>query len=354
VADTALITTTIYVPNVLRQYRASDPDVLMIIAGDTKTPHDEVQALCEELGHAIYLTPKDQERLGYACSEVIGFRSIQRRNIALLEAIRLGAQVVVSIDDDNAPRKIGYFDDLREAFKGKMGAVFEGDKWFNLGDNADERFYYRGYPFSERLEPRKPWLSKLVEPGQLRVGIVNGRIYGDPDINAIDRYPDGGPRVDRYSWSNTPFYVNPRTTWTPINSQNTAYVRELAPLAFVLPGIGRYDDIWASYIAQRVMEATDYHVYFGEPSVIQERNPHDWLKDLENELYGMRHTEAFCEALKQTYIDTGHWEGATDARRRLIVMDNLTRVTTGPAAALLPQQTRDFMAAWLDDVARVL
>jgi hypothetical protein len=341
VADTALITTTIYVPTVLRQYRASDPDVLMIIAGDTKTPHDEVQALCDELGHAIYLTPKDQERLGYACSEVIGWRSIQRRNIALLEALRLGAQVVLSVDDDNAPRRIGYFEDLREAFKGKMGAVFEGDKWFNLGDNADERFYYRGYPFSERIEPRKPWLSKLVEPGQLRVGIVNGRIYGDPDINAIDRYPHGGPRVRNYR-AYHPTYTDPRTTWTPINSQNTAYVRELAPLAFVLPGIGRYDDIWASYIAQRVMEATDYHVYFGEPSVVQERNPHDWLKDLENEIYGMRHTEAFCEELKSVPID----DGAS-------VLENMEAVRLG-AARLLPRQTRDFFGAWIDDVARVL
>jgi hypothetical protein len=341
VADTALITTTIYVPTVLRQYRASDPDVLMIIAGDTKTPHDEVQALCDELGHAIYLTPKDQERLGYACSEVIGWRSIQRRNIALLEAIRLGAQVVLSVDDDNAPRSERYFEDLRKAFTGPPGyKPYKDAEWFNLGDYAYSPFYYRGFPFSKRQDViHGDMLRGKIER---RVGIVNGPIYGDPDINAIDRYSKY-PRVHTYNLGDRlSIYIDPRTTWTPINSQNTAYVRELAPLAFVLPGIGRYDDIWASYIAQRVMEATDYHVYFGEPSVTQERNPHDWLKDLEAEIYGMRHTEAFCEELKSVPID----DGAS-------VLENMEAVRLG-AARLLPRQTRDFFGAWIDDVARVL
>lgn len=335
--DTCLITTTIHTPNVLRQYRASDPDVLMIIAGDLQSPHDEIKALCRELGNAHYLDPFTQQGLGYACSEVIGFRSIQRRNIALLEAIRAGADVVLSVDDDNAPHHVTYFEDLRSAFNGPDGKLVAGDEWFNLGDYAFEPFVYRGYPFSRRSERK----ASLLKPDVRRfVGIVNGLIYGDPDINAIDRYTRP-PHINKYYVSN--IYVNPRTTWTPINSQNTAYVRELAPLAFVLPGIGRYDDIWASYIALRVMETTDYHVYFGEPSVVQERNPHNWIVDLEREIYGMKHTEAFCQGLKETYLKDGE-----------SVLDALDRVRLGPAAALLPPQAREFMAAWGDDVARVL
>ena len=83
--DIALFTTSIGDCRVLRQYRASDPDVLMIIAGDLKTPHEEVRTLCKELGNAIYLDPVEQDKLGYACSDVIGLNSIQRRKIALLE-----------------------------------------------------------------------------------------------------------------------------------------------------------------------------------------------------------------------------------------------------------------------------
>ena len=334
--DTCLITTTVNNPIVLRQYRASDPDVLFIIAGDLKTPHEEVKALCAELGNAVYLDPHEQEALGYKCSGIIGWRSIQRRNIALLEAIRSGAEVVLSIDDDNAPRHSSYFADLRTAFGQAVDmAVF--DAWFNLGSNAADGFIYRGFPFS--LRGTEPSYEYVLSAG--RVGVINGLIYGDPDINAIDRYPDGGPHVVKYYIHKEGVYVNPRTTWTPINSQNTAYVRELAPLAFVLPAVGRYDDIWASFMALRVMEATDYHVLFGEPSVVQERNPHNWLVDLEKEMYGMKHTEAFCASLKAIDVDPAR-----------SVIDNLAAVARG--AALLPPQARHFMSAYLEDVARVL
>jgi hypothetical protein len=330
-----------------RQYRASDPDVLMIIAGDLKTTHEEVKALCRELGNAVYLDPAAQDRLGYTCGDVLGWRSIQRRNIALLEAIRSGAGVVLSIDDDNAPRNArgdpDYFGLLRLAFGGPSGhVVMSLDGWFNVGDLAEDAYYYRGLPFSLRqgVALGWDWEDRRVQPQTRRVGVVNGLIYGDPDINAIDRYPGGGPRVEKYHLVDG-LYVNPRTTWTPINSQNTAYVRELAPLAFVLPGVGRYDDIWASFMALRVMEATDYHVYFGEPSVVQERNPHNWLVDLGKELYGMQHTEAFCTGLK-----------AVPVHPSASVLDNLAAVADG--AALLPPQARAFMTAYLEDVARVV
>ena len=343
--DIALFTTTIYNPVVLRQYRAADPDVLMIIAGDVSTPHEQVKALCKELGNAVYLDPHEQDRLGYKCSDVLGFRTIQRRNIALLEAIRSGADVVLSIDDDNAPRSEpetpNYFEALRMEFSHPWGyLVTDESGWFNLGQLAAAPYVYRGFPFSLRDGVLRWPEAKRVQPNERRVGIVNGLIYGDPDINAIDRYPLGGPRVRHYDVMDS-LYVNPRTTWTPVNSQNTAYVRELAPLAFVLPAVGRYDDIWASFMALRVMEATDYHVLFGEPSVVQERNPHNWLVDLEREIYGMRHTEAFCEGLK-----------AIPVTPQASVLDNLDTVRQG--VTHLPIQARLFMDAWLEDVARVL
>jgi hypothetical protein len=276
---------------------------------------------------------------------VLGWKSIQRRNIALLEAIRSGADVVVSIDDDNAPAHQWYFQELRKSLAGPLGERDEGKGgWFNLGDRAVPGFYYRGFPFSLRPSSTFANEPEIIGAGALRVGVVNGLIYGDPDINAIDRYPKGGPRIRGYYRDSTALsgvYVNPRTTWTPINSQNTAYVRELAPLAFVLPAIGRYDDIWASFMALRVMEATDYHVLFGEPSVIQERNPHNWLVDLEREIYGMRHTEAFCEGLKAIPVDPAK-----------SVLDNLDAVRQG--VTHLPIQARLFLDAWMDDVARGL
>ena len=45
--DMTLITTTIYVPRVLELYRRLNPDVSIVVAGNRKTPHDDVRDSCD-------------------------------------------------------------------------------------------------------------------------------------------------------------------------------------------------------------------------------------------------------------------------------------------------------------------
>jgi hypothetical protein len=52
----------------------------------------------------------------------------------------------------------------------------------------------------------------------------------------------------------------------------------------VLVGVGRYDDIWGSYIAQRVMAETGHRVHYGKPFVWQERNPQSIWTNLRDEI----------------------------------------------------------------------
>jgi hypothetical protein len=84
--------------------------------------------------------------------------------------------------------------------------------------------------------------------------------------------------------------TDPRQVMTVFNSQATAFIRELAP-CMLLPTVQwqRYDDIFASLIAQRVMRERGLHVHFGKPFVWQQRNPHDDLRDLRAEIDGMEH-----------------------------------------------------------------
>ena len=72
--------------------------------------------------------------------------------------------------------------------------------------------------------------------------------------------------------------VNPKTTHTVFNSQNTAVIRELAPAFFMVPQWGRYDDIFASLMVQRLMRERGLVTHFGQPFVWQQRNAHDLLK----------------------------------------------------------------------------
>ena len=96
---TALITTTINVPRVLSLYRAHDPDVMFFVAGDLKTPL-ETDIFCGEIDKCVYLSPELQKMHNYKSSELIGWNNDSRRNVALLEAMRWGAELIVSVDDD--------------------------------------------------------------------------------------------------------------------------------------------------------------------------------------------------------------------------------------------------------------
>ena len=97
-------------------------------------------------------------------------------------------------------------------------------------------------------------------------------ILGDPDTSAVDRI-SRHPTVHQVSeLLRAGIVTDPRECYAPLNSQNIAFVRELAPCFLMVPVFGRYDDIYASLLAQRVMREHNFHVHFGQPFVWQQRN----------------------------------------------------------------------------------
>ncbi|MCK4733496.1 MAG: hypothetical protein KAT65_13670 [Methanophagales archaeon] len=299
----ALITTTIYVPKVLELYREIDKDVMFIVTGDRKTPHKETRSFVESLGNAVYYSDKDQEQLGYKCSEIIGWNKIMRRNISLLEAIKEGADIIISIDDDNIPLDKSYFNDFISILsKPYTRLKVSSDRgWFNVGDFMVPRVYHRGFPYNLRQEKIN---YRISFARNAKVGIAAGMWFGDPDIDAMERITNR-PTVHQFSEILHKGIVLDNTHFAPIDSQNTAYIAELAPLMMVLVGVGRYDDIWASFIAERVMMTTDYCSHFGKPFVWQERNLQNLWQNLKDEIFGMEYTPRFCEDLLAANIGDG-------------------------------------------------
>ena len=143
-----LITTTIHVPRVLERYHLIGRDVLCIIAGDKKTPHRDVATFVKTMSNVEYLSVEDQEKLGYKSSSIIGWNKIMRRNIALLEALKHGADIVVSVDDDNIPLDEHYFSDFRAVLsKPYSGLTIQSPHaWINIGDFLSPKVYHRGFP----------------------------------------------------------------------------------------------------------------------------------------------------------------------------------------------------------------
>ena len=103
----ALCTTTIHVPHAIHLMRKCGPDVKFFVAGDEKSPHTDIITAQTGLGNYDYLLPGAQTK--WKCSGPIGWNTLARRNIAFLEALKWGADVIYSWDNDNIPTRPYHF-----------------------------------------------------------------------------------------------------------------------------------------------------------------------------------------------------------------------------------------------------
>ena len=313
---TTIVTTTINVPVLLPQYAVNaksygHTDLDFVVVGDRKSPA-ETAAFCKSAQQdypCTYLDIPAQQKYLARFPDLwnhLRFDSIQRRNIGILLAWEKGADVIITIDDDNFV--------MNQDFVGShstVGSVHElptygsTSGWFNVCSflEADRgvEFYHRGYPQNLRWTEDNQFITSFRAAHKI---VVNAGFWLDnPDIDALTRM-ERQPVVRgfRSTWPGN-FALQPGT-WSPFNSQNTALMRDAVPAYFLSPYVGRYDDIWASYVLTRIAEHFGHVITFGEPLVRQERNPHDLWKDLDVERNGMIMTGAFCKALRAISLES--------------------------------------------------
>jgi hypothetical protein len=334
VTDVAIVTTTINYPK--NTFTELARAAHLIVVGDQKTPV-ETEELVRSLD-GTYLRPDQQD--GWRCSEVMGWNCIQRRNIGFLEAARQGADIVITVDDDNCPENAPLW--LRDHVNGfthtdelfPLVASPRGG-WFNPGSLLSPPIWARGLPYPEDYESTG-W-EREVPDAEAKVGVNAGLWLGDPDIDAIQRISrapitKGLRSIDKLKIA--------RGVWSPINSQNTAWVKDLVPLAVVFPFIGRWDDILGGYTAQWSFWKAGYVAQYGVPLVTQERNDHDLYKDLELECEGMRWTRRWIELL----------EGLPATGDPLTDLDNLANdLWESDTATPWQLKLADFFKAWTHD-----
>ena len=95
-------------------------------------------------------------------------------------------------------------------------------------------------------------------------------------------------------------------TWAPINTQNTAFHRDLLPAFYFVPvgdpvsgiAVERYGDIWAGFFARKLIDHLDDRVTFGRPACEHRRNAHHLLGDLELEFWSIILTDPLAEQLR--------------------------------------------------------
>lgn len=292
-----LVTTTINVPRVLALYAKYGPDVQMIVIGDRKSPDSKIVEFLEQnCPNHLYLGIDAQK--GFKVDKLLGENTIGRRNVGYVLALEAKADVIVTVDDDNAPLSTDYFRQMVLGPATSSLALFDGleasasSRWFDVGQFYAPVAPHRGFPYTRKCP------AVLMPVTDARIGVVAGCCLGDPDIDAATRIVNG-PTVHRVSEVLQDGIVVASDTWTVFNSQNTAFLRELTPAMFLAPGVGRHDDIFASLICQRIMRECGLQVFHGKPFVWQQRNEHNLLGDLDNEIYGMKTIERLAK-----YLDT--------------------------------------------------
>ena len=276
-----IVTTTINPPTEATIKYSQKKDWTLVVVGDTKTPHE----LYKELD-CVYLSPSIQETISKELSDVIGWKSIQRRNIGFIFAYNQGADIVATVDDDNIP-----YDDWGSDVL--VGQEIECDLYEPETDVFDPlsitntpEIWHRGYPI-ELLQTR----HRVEYKGKTkRKVLVQADLWdGDPDIDAMARLTL--KPIVKYN-INQPYCSN---KISPFNSQNTFLSREVIPFYSVLPHIGRMDDIWGAYILQHYFPES---VIYNRPSVYQDRNTQDLITNLENEIIGYRNTLKLIQDLE--------------------------------------------------------
>jgi len=288
-----IVTTTINQPTkaTLKFAEIADrDDWTFMIVGDTKTPNEEYIALEKKHNNVIYLSPKMQEEKYKEISDIIGWRTIQRRNIGFIFAYHMGADVLATVDDDNIP----YDNWGQNLYVGKTIDVDLYEPELNVFDplsiTKDNYIWHRGYPI-EYLQKR----HRVEYKGKTkRKVLVQADLWdGDPDIDAMARLTY--KPIVKYSDITEPYCSN---AISPFNSQNTFLAREVIPFYSVLPFTGRMDDIWGSYILQHYFPNS---VIYSPASVYQDRNVQDLITNLEKEIIGYRNTLQLINNL--TYLD---------------------------------------------------
>jgi hypothetical protein len=344
----ALCTTTVHVPHALKLMRKCSEDVCFFVAADVKTPENDVANLMSSIhrssgGNDVYLTPHYQG--AWKCSEAIGWNTLARRNIAFLEAIAWGADVIYSWDNDNVPVDLAHFENIEMTFepfgahRSFNGIKVTGDKgWFDPGQLLTPATRHRGFPHAR---PVSKHASPVVDA---RVGVAAGLVIGDPDIDATTRM-EIRPDIGAVHILGSTGVVVECHTWTVFNSQNTAVIRELIPAWFMMPGVGRHDDIYASLIVQCVARERDLHVHFGPPFTYQERNKHDLVADLRAELDGM---DNVCKLAK--LLDAIVLPGKSVIEDTRIIY----KVLNSTQCMFIPSSASEAGLAWLEDCEGIL
>ena len=307
---------------------AALPDWDVLVVGDLKTPPEW------HCPAVTYVSVEMQKALPFKTVQHLPWNHYARKMIGYLLAAREGAVLLAESDDDNLPDANWQF----PAMAGRYDHVPEGCDIVNIYSLFTRQpIWPRGFPLTRITASASTLDPAALTPESARIGIWQALADDDPDVDAIYRLTSNTPcRFTRRA----PVVLPPRT-FSPFNSQNTAFRRELLPLMYLPARVNfRVTDILRGYVAQPILWAAGYRLGFLGPTVRQERNAHDLLADFASERPLYTDIERIMDLVNESV--------QPDAP----ISDNLTHVYRHLARhGIVKEAELTLLSAWLEDVA---
>lgn len=327
---TAVVVTSIASPNAVLTALADGCKSRgwdFVVIGDAKSPP------MFRLDGCRYFDLAAQRGLG-ALGALAPVGHYARKNLGYLEALRAGATLILETDDDNFPTD-GFWADRPRRLTAPLLAV---PGWVNAYRLfSDAPIWPRGLPLDAVQDAVAPYESLLPTPSDCP--IQQDLADDNPDVDAVYRLVL--PLPVRFAPGRAAALDH--GAWCPFNSQATAWWREAAPLLY-LPAFCsfRMTDIWRSFVAQRIAWACGWRLLFRSPTVYQERNPHDLMRDFADEVPGYLNNRRIGATLDALSLAPG----------AAAIPDNLTRCYDALIElGVLPADERRLLDAWLADLA---
>jgi hypothetical protein len=254
--------------------------------------------------------------------------------IGYLWAIERGADCIIDTDDDNIPKDNYRFPPLQ----GNYDCILPDKGFVNIyNEFTDQNIWPRGLPLNLICAARST--SKTYDRIDCQVGIWQGLADEDPDVDAIYRLTINNAC---YFAKRDPIVLGQGTV-CPFNSQNTLICQDLFALLYLPTTVTfRFTDILRGLVAQPIMWLYGFQLGFTAASVVQKRNPHDYMKDFVSEIPMYLHSDRVVDVVKSV-IHKRHDIGA-----------NLYKAYSQLSEeGIVAREELEILEAWLSDLKRL-
>ena len=331
-----LVITTIFKPTkAIKKFSKILKDWKIVIVADNKTPSN--WSLKEK--NVIFLSKDDQKKLPFKIIKKLPWNNYARKNIGYLYSISNNADIIAETDDDNIPYSFWKKSVESELLKDNRSEflIDSSEKYINVYKFFTKRnIWPRGYPLD--LLGRENIFSE--KKTKYKIGIYQYLADSDPDVDAIYRLTINR----RVKFDKNKKIVLNQNVFSPFNSQNTVFIKEVFPLMYLPSFVSiRATDIYRGYIAQRLLWEKNLYLAFLSPTVYQERNIHDYLKDFELEIPVYLNVKRIVEVLSSIKFKSNDYY-----KMLIYTYEELNRF------GIIPDTEIELLKLWIGDIINYL